>query len=137
MESTTSAISNMSIKSACQMFSPVIQPVGEALSLIKLFLPLVLIVICSFDLLKIVISSKKEKGKNSFKSIIFRILYSICILLIPVAAMMFFNFFQGYRYLKKNSGVDYNTCYNCLFDPHGSVCEQAVKVAKTLESANE
>jgi amino acid permease len=74
------------------MFSPVIQPVGEALSLIKLFLPLVLIVICSFDLLKIVISSKKEKGKNSFKSIIFRILYSICILLIPVAAMMFFNF---------------------------------------------
>ncbi len=138
MESTaTSTISNISIKSACQMFSPVIQPIGEALLLLKVFLPLLLIAICSFDILKIVISNKKDKGNNGFKTIIFRILYSICIFLIPVAAMFIFNFFQGYRYVKSKSGVDYNTCYSCLFDPHGSVCEQAVKVAKILETANE
>ena len=78
MESTaTSTISNISIKSACQMFSPVIQPIGEALLLLKVFLPLLLIVICSFDILKIVISNKKDKGNNGFKTIIFAILIYI------------------------------------------------------------
>ena len=44
-----------------------------------------------------------------------------------------FNFIGEFSAIRKNSGLDYEVCYNCLFNPNKDECTDAVEIAMAEE----
>ena len=54
------------------------------LDLVKFFIPILLIIYCTIDIFKIIVSKKEDEIKKLRKDIFNKILYSVLIYLIPV-----------------------------------------------------
>ena len=54
------------------------------LNVIKLLVPIILIILCTIDIFKIIVSKKEDEIKKLRKDIFNKILYSVLIYLIPV-----------------------------------------------------
>lgn len=114
----------------CELSSPILQPIGEAIMLFKIFIPLILIVICTFDIAKMVISNKKDTGKKSLKTMALRIVLSLAVFFVPAIFILVFNITApGFNNIRNKSGLDYGVCYDCLFKPTSDTCKTAVKNA--------
>ncbi len=118
------------INTFCQEVSPILQLIGQGLNIFKIFLPLVLIVLGIFDIGKAVISSKSDDVKKNMKLFLRKIAISVLVFFVPVIGMIVFGFVGGFNDIKNNSGLDFDICYNCMFNPNNEECTDAVRIAE-------
>lgn len=120
----------MSINNFCQELSPFLQLIGQALTVFKIALPIILIILCIVDIAKAVISSKSDEIKKYMKSFSKKVIACIAVFFIPTIIMVCFGFVGGFSDIKENSGIKYDACYDCMFKPYSSSCEDSVKLAE-------
>lgn len=118
------------INTFCQSLSPLLQLVGQVLNIFKICLPIILIVLGIFDIGKAVISSKSEDVKKNMKSFLKKIVACIVVFFVPTICMVVFGFVGGFSDIKNNSGIDYDVCYSCMFNPTNDECDSAVEIAR-------
>lgn len=120
----------LTINNFCQGLSPLLQLIGQALNLFKLFLPLVLVVLGIFDIGKAIISSKSEDVKKNMKNFLKKVVVCVVVFFIPTICLVVFSFVGGFNDIKNESGIDYDVCYSCMFNPSDETCGNAVVIAK-------
>lgn len=120
----------LGINTLCQDLSPVLRFMGQILNIFKLFLPLILISLGIIDIGRAVISSKTEDIKKNLKKFGKKIIACVVVFFIPMICMVIFGFVSGFNDIKENSGIDFEVCYNCMFDPNNSKCTDAYKIAE-------
>jgi len=116
----------LNINNFCKGLSPVLILIGHALNIFKLCLPLILIVLGIVDIGKAVISSKSEDVKKNMKNFFKKVLVCALVFFIPTVGMVVFGFIEDFTEIRENSGLDFDVCYNCLFDSGGEICKNAV-----------
>lgn len=121
-----------SVSTLCRDLSPAIQLIGQMLNIFKICLPLILICMGVFDIAKAVISSKSEDVKKNIKLFFQKIAICIIVFFIPTIFMVMFGFVGGFNDIKNESGIDYDVCYDCMFNPSSEGCRDAVQVANRL-----
>lgn len=121
----------LTINTFCRELSPILQLIGQALNIFKISLPLILVVLGIFDIGKAVISSKSDDIKKHMKNFFKKILACVVIFFIPMMCMVVFGFVGGFADIKENSGIDYDICYDCMFNPGSDDCTDAVKIAES------
>lgn len=119
-----------SINSICTNLSPLIQILGYFILIYKIFLPLILIVIISLDLTKVIVSNKSDELKKCLKNMVIKLALSILIFFVPMISMLIMSFIGQFEYIKNDSGIDYNICYDCMFNPTSNRCNDAVENAE-------
>ena len=121
----------LNINSMCQGLSSGLQLIGRLIYIFKLFLPLILIVLGIFDIGKAVISSKSEDVKKHMKNFLYKIVVCVIVFFIPNICMIIFGFVGGFNDIRENSGVDYDVCYACMFNPNSDECTYYVELAES------
>jgi H+/gluconate symporter-like permease len=121
----------LQINAFCQELSPILQLIGQALNLFKIFLPLILIALGILDIGKAIISSKSEDVKKNMKNFFKKVIACVVVFFIPTICMIVFGFVGGFNDIKENSGVDYDVCYSCMFNPSNDECTNAVEIASS------
>ena len=116
--------------SFCTSLSPMLQIVGEFLLIFKIVIPIILIVICIFDVGRAIVSSKDKDNKGRLKNILFRVLACFLLFFLPAIMMIIFGLNSEYNEERENSGIDYNVCYDCLFNPYDDTCMDAIVIAE-------
>ena len=117
------------INTFCQSLSPILQIIGQILNLFKIFLPLILIALGIFDIGKAVISSKSDDVKKNMKNFFNKVLVCLVVFFIPTLCMIVFGFVCGFNDIRENSGLDFDVCYSCMFNPNTDECRNAVQLA--------
>lgn len=120
------------INTFCQDISPALQLVGQLLTIFKISLPLILICLGIFDIAKAVISSKSDDVKKNLKSFFQKIAICVGLFFVPTLCMIVFGFVGGFNDIKNESGIDYDVCYDCVFNPSSKDCKKAVQIASRL-----
>ena len=75
----------------CANLKPIISIIKTVLNLVRFAVPLVLIVIGTFDIFKAVVASKEDEIKAAQKLLIKRVVYAVIIFLIPTIVMLVLN----------------------------------------------
>lgn len=75
----------------CTYLNPIISIIKTVLSIVQWAIPIILIVIGTFDMMKAVVASKEDEIKAAQKLLIKRIVYAIIIFLIPTIVYFVFN----------------------------------------------
>ena len=75
----------------CTYLNPIISIIKTVLSIVQWAIPIILIVIGTFDIMKAVIASKEDESKAAQKLLIKRVVYAVVIFLIPTIVYFVFN----------------------------------------------
>lgn len=75
----------------CTYLNPIISIIKTVLSIVQWAIPIVLIVIGTFDMMKAVVASKEDEIKAAQKLLIKRVVYAVVIFLIPTIVYFVFN----------------------------------------------
>ena len=75
----------------CTYLNPIISIIKTVLSIVQWAIPIILIVIGTFDIMKAVIASKEDEIKAAQKLLIKRVVYAVVIFLIPTIVYFVFN----------------------------------------------
>lgn len=75
----------------CTYLNPIISIIKTVLSIVQWAIPIILIVIGTFDIMKAVIASKEDEIKAAQKLLIKRVIYAVVIFLIPTIVYFVFN----------------------------------------------
>lgn len=75
----------------CTYLDPIISIIKTVLSIVQWAIPIILIVIGTFDMMKAVIASKEDEIKAAQKLLIKRVIYAVVIFLIPTIVYFVFN----------------------------------------------
>ncbi len=119
----------LNINSFCRELSPILQLIGQVLTIFKVLLPLVLIVLGIFDIGKAVISSKTDDIKKYMKNFVKRVAVVVLIYFVPTLIMVVFGFVGNFNEITEYSGLDYDVCYDCLFKPNSYNCQDSVSLS--------
>ncbi len=120
----------LTIDTFCKDLSPILKMIGDVLAIFKLFIPLILITLCIFDIGAAVLSNKPAKVKEKIINCVKKLSFSILIFFVPLVCMVIFGFVDRFRSTIENSGIDYEVCYTCMFNPKDNICVAAVECAK-------
>ena len=80
------------------------------LDLVKFFVPIVLIILCTIDIFKIIVSKKEDEVKKLRKDVFRKIIYAVIIYLIPVIVPVVFNF------VNKVIPIEYDNSWKTCWD---------------------
>ena len=75
----------------CTYLDPIISIIKTVLNIVRWAIPITLIVIGTFDMMKAVIASKEDEIKAAQKLLIKRVVYAVVIFLIPTIVYFVFN----------------------------------------------
>lgn len=75
----------------CTYLNPIISIIKTVLNIVRWAIPIILIVIGTFDMMKAVIASKEDEIKAAQKLLIKRVIYAVIIFLIPTIVYFVFN----------------------------------------------
>ena len=75
----------------CTYLDPIISIIKTVLNIVRWAIPIILIVIGTFDMMKAVIASKEDEIKAAQKLLIKRVVYAVVIFLIPTIVYFVFN----------------------------------------------
>lgn len=75
----------------CTEIAPIINIIKAVLNIVQWAIPIIIIVLGTFDLMKAVIASKEDEIKAAQKLLIKRVVYAIVIFLIPTIVHFVFN----------------------------------------------
>ena len=118
------------VNTLCRDLSPILKMVGDLINIFKLLIPLILITLCIIDLGKSVISKEPIDIKKNVKGGVKKLCYSVLVFFVPTICMLVFGFVSEFREIKTNSGIDFDTCYDCMFRPSSKNCKNAVEIAE-------
>lgn len=98
----------------CSDLKPIISIIKTVLNLVRFAVPLVLIVIGTFDIFKAVVASKEDEIKAAQKLLIKRVVYAVIIFLIPTIVMLILNIVSDTKDKDNNSinQTDFWSCWN-------------------------
>lgn len=113
----------------CRDLSPILQLIGQALNIFKISLPIILVVLGIIDIGKVSISKDAKDIKDHAKNFIWRISAAIMVFFIPTLVMVIFGFVGRFEDTIENSGIDFDTCYSCLFSPNDKECSKSIELA--------
>ena len=82
------------------------------LDIIHFFVPIVLIILCTIDIFKIVVSKKEEEVRKLRNNVISKILYAIIIYLIPFLVPFVFDIVN--KILPLDYDNDWKNCYDIV-----------------------
>lgn len=97
----------------------VFQVVGYILYIIKILVPIILIVICSLDFGRAVISKDEKAILYAANYLVNRIIIGVLIFMIPTLLDAVLSLVSGTEDTKKN----YETCTTCLLSPFSDECD--------------
>ncbi len=100
----------------CAHTASAFQLVGTLLIIFKIVIPIILIVLCMFDLGKAVISTDGKEIKTSVKTMVKRFILAVTIYFIPLIITAIFSFIEEFNHNKP----DFNVCKTCIENPNGS-----------------
>ena len=80
------------------------------LELVRFFVPVVLIIFCTIDIFKIIVSKKEDEIKKLRKDVIMKIFYSIIIFLIPTIVPFILNLVDSFIPLEYDN--TWKTCWD-------------------------
>lgn len=83
----------------CEHLNPIINIIQSVLMIVQWAIPIIIIVIGTFDIMKAVIASKEDEIKAAQKMLIKRVVYAVIIFLIPSIVYFVFN-------IVSNSGTE-------------------------------
>ncbi len=121
---------SLAVNNFCLELSPVLKMIGDALNIFKVTLPLVLIILCIFDIGKAVISSKSSDVKKNIVNCAKKLAVCVLVFFIPTICMIVFGFVDAFDEITKKSGLDFDVCYDCMFNSSGENCKSAVEIAE-------
>ena len=99
----------------CNKTARIWQIVGNALLILKIAIPILIIVLGSIDFGKAVISSDDKAIKKSGSALFKRVFAGIIIFFIPTIIKLAFNMVSGFNDdIKK----EYDNCMNCITSPN-------------------
>ena len=75
----------------CTYLNPIISIIKTVLSIVQWAIPIILIVIGTFDMMKAVVASKEDEIKAAQKLLIKRVVYAVIIFLVPTLVYLVFN----------------------------------------------
>lgn len=84
------------------------------LDLIKFLVPLLLIILCTIDLFKLIVTKKEDEIKKLRKDIFRKIIYAVIIYLIPFIVSFIFNFAN--KILPIEYDNSWEKCWNYVKD---------------------
>lgn len=105
----------MNMTGFCENAKDIMQIVGWALLIFKLFIPIIIIVLGALDLGKAVTASKDDEIKKSAKSLGMRIIAGLIIYLIPSLIIWIFGLVAGFQ--EAQASLGWSTCKECLLHP--------------------
>ena len=82
----------------------------QVLDVVHFFVPIVLIIFCTIDIFKLIISKKEEEVKKLRKSVMWKIIYAIIIYLIPFLIPFIFNAVDKILPMEYDNG--WKKCYD-------------------------
>jgi cell division protein FtsW (lipid II flippase) len=97
----------------CTNLKPIISIIKTVLNIVRFAVPLVLIVIGTFDIFKAVVASKEEEIKAAQKLLIKRVVYAVIIFLIPTIVMLILNIVSNTKDTDGNNLTDENDFWSC------------------------
>jgi surface polysaccharide O-acyltransferase-like enzyme len=110
--------------SFCSGTANIWQFVGRLVTVIKIAVPILIIILGSWDLGKAVVASDDKAIKTATNSLVKRFVAGIVIFLLPTIVTAVFNLLQGWQDTKSDATV----CFQCISNPGtGSKCDEAAK----------
>lgn len=107
----------------CTDAQDVLKVVGMIATILKIGVPLVIIVLGLVDLAKAALSSKPEDIKKSLGTLVWRIVGSILIFLLPSIIMLILRLFGVFNTAVADFGeAQWNVCYSCIVSPNSAGC---------------
>lgn len=106
----------------CSQTAVLWQFIGQALLVLKIIIPIVLIVLGIITLGKAVISTDEKEMKKGFNSMLKKFIIAVFIFFIPTIVTALFGIVNGFNELKD----DYNVCESCISHPKGEYCVNKV-----------
>lgn len=97
----------------CANLKPIISIIKTVLNLVRFAVPLVLIVIGTFDIFKAVVASKEDEIKAAQKLLIKRVVYAVIIFLIPTIVMLILNIVSNTQDKNGNNLTNENDFWSC------------------------
>ena len=97
----------------CANLKPIISIIKTVLNLVRFAVPLVLIVIGTFDIFKAVVASKEDEIKAAQKLLIKRVVYAVIIFLIPTIVMLILNIVSNTQDKDGNNLTNENDFWSC------------------------
>ncbi|MBQ9853637.1 MAG: hypothetical protein IJO57_01220 [Bacilli bacterium] len=89
---------------------PVFTLIGNIVTFIKIFVPILLIIFGSIDLMKAVMASKDDEIKKAQSTLIKRAIYAVVIFFIPTIISLLMGL------VDQNDNMNEN-CWKCVVDP--------------------
>ena len=80
------------------------------LEVVRFFIPIVLIVFCTIDIFKIIVSKKEDEIKKLRKDVLMKIVYCVIIYLIPILVPFIFNLMDNLLPMDYDSS--WKTCWD-------------------------
>ena len=77
--------------SECTNINPIINIIKAVLNVVRWAVPIIIMVLGTFDLMKAVVASKEDEIKAAQKLLIKRVLYAVVIFLVPTIVWFVFN----------------------------------------------
>lgn len=103
----------------CNDIKPVINIIKAVLNLVQWAIPIIIIVLGTFDLAKAAVASKEDEIKAAQKLLIKRVVYAVVIFLVPAIVNLVFNIVSTNV---NTTGANFWYCWNdqktnCELDP--------------------
>lgn len=90
----------------------VLEVIITILDIIRFFVPVVLIIFCTIDIFKIIVSKKEEEIKKLRKGVLMKVIYAVLIYLIPFLVPFIFNLISNFVPIDYNN--DWKECYDIV-----------------------
>lgn len=98
----------------CENFAFVFRIVGYLFGILKFVVPMIIIVVVTFDIVKAMISKDEKDVKEATSKAVKRIIYAIIIFLVPIIIKYAFRTIANFT--KNDSGINDSTSWVACFD---------------------
>lgn len=92
--------------------------IGNAILILKILIPIVIIVLGAIDFGKVIVSSDDKAVKKSLVTLTKRVVVGVVIFFVPTLINFVFSLISGFSSLES----DYMNCVNCLTSPN-NLCD--------------
>lgn len=105
----------------CGKGAPIIQLVGYVMLGFKIVIPLILLVLGSFELGKAIVAQKDDEIKAATSKLVKKLIVGIIIFFIPTLIGLIFNLVSGFN--EKPVQDEYKKCKSCITAPYDNTCK--------------
>lgn len=106
---------SFTVSGFCNEFKSILQFVGWIITIVKIFMPILIIIFGVFDMGKAIVANDEKAIGKSAKQLGIRIVAGLVIFFLPSIILWIFSLVNSYNDADQNS--DFTTCQNCILTP--------------------